>query len=62
MDPLFYKIISIELMLFAILWAIYTIFVSWGTQCFNMLYSYITIIAFTTHLVWDHWVKPEVSK
>jgi hypothetical protein len=49
-------------MLFAVLWAIFTIFVSWGTECFNMFYTYVTIVAFIVHLIWDHLVKPGITK
>ncbi|HIG92838.1 TPA: hypothetical protein HA234_01420 [Candidatus Woesearchaeota archaeon] len=62
MEKFFYKLISVELLLFAILWAIFTIFVSWGTVCFDMFYAYVTIIAFMVQLTWDHFVKPEVTK
>ncbi|MBI4980784.1 hypothetical protein HZC30_04485 [Candidatus Woesearchaeota archaeon] len=58
MDRGLYTIVSAELMLFAVLWAIYTIFTSWGTECFNMFYAYVTIVAFIIQLVWDHFVKP----
>lgn len=47
-------------MFFSILWAIYTIFISWGTECFNRFYFYVTIIAFIVHLLWGHVVKPEL--
>jgi hypothetical protein len=57
-----YNLVSMELMFFAVLWAIYTIFVSWGTECFNMFYAYVTIIAFIIHLIWDNLVKPEITK
>lgn len=60
MDTFFYKLVSVELMLFAILWAVYTIFISWGTECFNMFYAYVTIVAFIIHLVWDNLVKPQI--
>ena len=62
MDIFLYKLISVELMLFAVLWAIYAIFVSWGTECFNMFHAYVTIIAFLIHLIWAYWVKPEMLR
>lgn len=57
-----YTLVSVELMFFAILWAIYAIFRSFGTECFNMVYAYITIIAFMTELLWDHFVQPELTR
>lgn len=60
MERFLYNFVSVELLFFAILWSIYTIFVSWGTSCFDMFYAYITIVAFIVQLVWDHFVKPEM--
>ncbi len=62
MNSFLYRFVSVQLMLFAVLWAIYTIFTSWGTECFNMFYSYVTIVAFMIHLIWYHFVKPEIIK
>lgn len=56
-----YRFVSVELMLFALFWAVFTIFVSWGTTCFNMFDSYVTIIAFMAQLVWDNLIKPTES-
>ncbi len=60
MNTFLYKLVSVELLFFALLWGVYTIFVSWGTECFNMFYAYVTIIAFIIQLTWDHLVKPEL--
>ena len=61
-EKFFYRLVSVELMIFAIFWAIYTIFSSWGTECFNMFYAYVTIMAFVIQLIWDHLVKPSLVK
>lgn len=58
MDKVAYNFISVILLLFAIGWTIFIVLSSWGTECFNMLYTYITLIALVTQLIWDNFIKP----
>ena len=57
LDKFIYSLVSSMLMFFAIGWAIFTIFSSFGTACFNVLYSYITIFVFILELVWNNLIK-----
>lgn len=61
MDDFIYNIISVILIFFAIGWTIFTIFINWGTTCFNVLYTYITLTALIFELVWDNFIKKWIS-
>lgn len=58
MEKYTYNIIGTSSFLISLAWTIYTIFSSWGTSCFNMQNSYITIIVLLFEIIWSNFIKP----
>ncbi|OGY48252.1 MAG: hypothetical protein A3D39_00105 [Candidatus Buchananbacteria bacterium RIFCSPHIGHO2_02_FULL_39_17] len=58
MEKYIYKLIWTYSFFISLAWTIYTIFSSWGTNCFDMKNSYITIIVLLFELIWSNFIKP----
>jgi len=59
MDPFVHKLVSVSLFLLGLAWVIFTIFSSFGSECFNMLYAYITIFTLLIDSIWNNFIKPQ---
>ena len=57
MERFTYNLVSAILLLASILWVVYLIAASWGTQCFNLFDSYATIIIMLVEIVWSNFIK-----
>ena len=59
MDKYLYKLVSVYLFLIGIAWVLYTIFSSFGTQCFDIFNAYVTIIVLLLDIVWINFIIPK---
>ena len=57
MNRFTYNFISVILLMASILWVVYLIVSSFGTECFNLFDSYATIIVMLTEIIWSNFIK-----
>ncbi len=57
MDRFTYRLVSVMLLLTSILWIIYTLISSFGTECFSFFDAYATIIILLLDLIWGNFIK-----
>ena len=52
-----YHLVSVILFFGAIVWTIFTIFKSFGTQCFDLFDAYATITILFADMIWNNIIK-----
>lgn len=57
MDRFTYNLVSVILLIASILWVVYLVISSWGTECFNLFDSYATIIVMLLQIIWSNFIK-----
>lgn len=57
MEDFIYKLVSSILLLMSIFWFIYTIFSNYGSLCFDIFKTYITLIVMLLNIIWNNLVK-----
>lgn len=59
MDNFQYNLISVILFWVSLGWVLYNIFLSWGTSCFSLSKTYLTIIILLISNIWNSFIRPK---
>jgi len=56
-DEFIYSLVSAVLLFMSISWLIYTLFSNYGSQCFDVFKTYVTLIVMVLDIIWNNLVK-----
>jgi len=59
MEKYTYNLVWVFGFFLSLSWTVYTLFSSWGTQCFSLFKTYATISILLLNLIWSNFIKFE---